>query len=282
MKKLLLLILFGLSLYTTQAQDTIQIGTGTASSVLSPFQFGSAFNCTGILCFSNSIGRSGTIVGIAYQRSASDLNLVLDGCKIRLKHTTETLFDAGQIYDTTGYTTVFQGNMPNTTANGWEYITLQTPFVYNGVDNLDILNSRENGTQYGNSVVTHRYSSGSGRIRRVTGTTTTALVSGTTVYATTSFITNVVLIFQSATGLEARLVGNGLQVHQFAGSTKFSVKITGKSDGKVSLVNTTGQVVKHFDASEAQTDYDLADLSAGIYFVKATVNGEVVTRRVVR
>jgi hypothetical protein len=62
---------------------------------------------------------------------------VLNNWTIRMKHTTKTAYASGPYFQTTGWTTVYQGS-EQPTPIGWRYFHLQTPFEYNGSNNLFI------------------------------------------------------------------------------------------------------------------------------------------------
>ncbi|MFI0425319.1 MAG: hypothetical protein ACH34V_00035 [Flavobacterium sp.] len=94
---------------------------------------------------------SGNITTVSFQLS----NFVASSCNnltIRMKHTTATTLNAFQSGTTQVYTTA--SFVPSTT--GWVTFTLNTPFVWNGTDNLlvEIVHNAEN---FGNGTGTRTY-----------------------------------------------------------------------------------------------------------------------------
>ncbi len=54
---------------------------------------------------------------------------------IRMKHTTRSDYSSQPYFETSGWTVVYQNNEPATPI-GWRYFVLQTPYEYNGTNNL--------------------------------------------------------------------------------------------------------------------------------------------------
>ena len=59
----------------------------------------------------------------------------LNNWTIRMKHTSRTSYSSSPYFETTGWTTVYQNN-EQPTPIGWRFFHLQTPFEYNGSNNL--------------------------------------------------------------------------------------------------------------------------------------------------
>lgn len=132
---------------SVSAQSYVEIGTGTVSTSYPTY---SVWNngWFSMIQPQSAVGTSKTITKIAIncingpKTSANQ--------KIYLKHTTSSIF-ADANYEnpvSNGYTLVYDGPI---TFNGWTEITLSTPFLYNGSDNLIIhYENRSNSANYAN------------------------------------------------------------------------------------------------------------------------------------
>jgi len=99
---------------------------------------------TQVIYLASEIGAAKTIISLAlniYQAPGQTLN----NWTIRMKHTSQSYYSGYPLFETTGWTTVFQGNEPPTPI-GWRYFSFQQPFEYNGTDNLMIDFSHNNSS----------------------------------------------------------------------------------------------------------------------------------------
>ena len=116
-------------------QATICIGTGTTAISDYPFNTYWWANRTQMLWTSAEInsnaGTAGYITRIGFQISVAAAQ-TMNGFMIRIQHTTNTTVTG---FTVSGWTNAFIGTytVPGT---GWQYINLQTPFPYNGTQNL--------------------------------------------------------------------------------------------------------------------------------------------------
>ncbi|MBK8036327.1 MAG: hypothetical protein IPK22_04225 [Verrucomicrobiaceae bacterium] len=122
---------------------TTTIGDGLFQSTVPLYTFQS--DCRGQIIYKRSeAGPARRITGLALNISQSS-TFVYNSFTLRLKHTSLSNFNASQNWETSGWTTVWQGNHTfNTT--GWVVFTFTTPFDYNGVDNLMLDISTDNTT----------------------------------------------------------------------------------------------------------------------------------------
>lgn len=123
--------------YVTDAVQII-IGTGTTNTYLYPMHCGQAYSVAEDIYLQSEIGYYGRIMNLAYSKASGTALNPIESVAIFMKHTTEETLATGP-WDTTGYTRVYAGPFPNTATTGWMEITLNTPFLYNNVDNLKIL-----------------------------------------------------------------------------------------------------------------------------------------------
>ncbi len=117
------------------AQTTACIGTGSVSCTSYPFNTYWYGNRSQVLYLASEImsnqGSAGSITKIGFNVSTLP-GQTMNGFNINLQNTTNTTISG---FTTSGWTNVFTGNyMPEGT--GWQYITLTTPYVWNGSSNL--------------------------------------------------------------------------------------------------------------------------------------------------
>jgi len=109
---------------------TACIGSGN-TSVSYPFYTYYHDSRTQMIYTSSEIGASGYIARIGFN-VASAAPQVMNGFNVLMQHTTSSTISG---FVNTNWTTVYTGTytVPGT---GWQYIDLQTPFYYNGTQNL--------------------------------------------------------------------------------------------------------------------------------------------------
>ncbi len=158
MKKVITLLipLLVLSGFALKAQTTVTVGNGTTAQgwpyytfymdsrtqmLYTPAEMFSGGACAGTI---NQIGFN---VGTAYSQ-------VMNGFNVRLQNTSQSSFTGSFIES--GWTTVLSGtySVPGT---GWQYLTLTTPFYWNGTDNL-ALEICFNNTSYTSSTTVYCHS----------------------------------------------------------------------------------------------------------------------------
>ena len=95
-------------------------------------------NCrTQTIYTSSDIGDSGNLVAIALNINSLVVS-DFDRLTIRIKPTTQTSYSGSPYYQTSGWTTVFDGPAVVDMVNNWWQIDFTTPFNYNSADNLFI------------------------------------------------------------------------------------------------------------------------------------------------
>lgn len=89
---------------------------------------------TQVIYLQSEIGDARTITDLAlniYEAAGQTLN----NWTIRMKHTTQSEYVGYPLFETSGWTVVYEGDEAATPI-GWRYFAFQTPFEYNGADNL--------------------------------------------------------------------------------------------------------------------------------------------------
>ncbi len=132
-------IIFAIQGFTQQGEITIGNGTSTTSYVPMHCNYDYSYSQT-IYTSSEIIG--GTISQIAYYMTSSTSRTeVID---IYAGNTTKNSFSSTTDYvPLSSLTQVYSGSC--TFVQGWNYITLTTPFIYNGTDNLVIAVDKNTG-----------------------------------------------------------------------------------------------------------------------------------------
>ncbi|MBP5573695.1 MAG: hypothetical protein J6X40_05960, partial [Bacteroidales bacterium] len=118
--------------WAANAQTTVTIGEGTATSNTNPIGTYYNYSITEQLYTAEEIGMAGTISSISFYYmgiAANDLPITVYMANVDAEDLTSgiSLADAEQ---------VFSGTLPVTTTAGWVTINLATPFAYDGTSSL--------------------------------------------------------------------------------------------------------------------------------------------------
>jgi len=142
MKKLILLfsLIAILALSTLGFADTVQIGTGTATTSYLPIYGFYGYNYTQQIYLQTQINKSGNITKLRFFYVSGAITNSKDWV-IYMGHTTKTSFSSTTDWvPLANLTQVFAGDVSSylPAANNWMEIPLTTPFNYNNTDNLVI------------------------------------------------------------------------------------------------------------------------------------------------
>jgi len=141
MKRLLFSIaLLALFFSFSKAQTYVQIGEGTESSSM-PYTSWS-YSWAKALYSGDELGGTKTITKISLESGSAK---TLDNQKIYLKTTTDNALTGTYEDPSANYTLVYSGSYSVT--SGWNEITLDTPFEYNGSENLVVYWINEAGSE---------------------------------------------------------------------------------------------------------------------------------------
>ena len=142
-------LLFGALGASAQAPVTITIGTGTAQSNIPPFGNTQAQAWTQSIYTADNfsaIPAGGTITAIAYECKRVHSGFDAPEITIYMGHTDKSVSASMSDWvPMTDLTQVYKGYDAQPFTTGWNTINLNTPFLYNGTDNLVICIFR-NGT----------------------------------------------------------------------------------------------------------------------------------------
>lgn len=250
----------------SSAQNVI-LGSGTAISVFSPINRTNDYCVYEVIYLQSQIALPGTISTIGFQRFDGTNTDSIENVRIYLKHTNLSQIAAGT-YDTSGYTQVFAGSFPNDAGAGWREVALSTPFVYDNVNNLQVLIVKDYQPAIANTPVTPRWlytniSPSPVRARRYYGA---APITVSTSLTTTSFTSNARLTFLSTGVVE---IGD-LEAHVYPNPSNSLVnfEIPVADDELFLLVtNQLGQTIKTESVLPGTTTALRFD-TPGIYFYR--------------
>ena len=148
-------------------REIIQIGEGLDNDpyVLYPTNTYWRYTLNEQILLASEIGTAGTINSIAYYSSynSGGFASTVRNVDIYMKHTTKSSFSGLTDWDQVAATDlVYSGNVEFIGASGWTTIELQTPFQYNGTDNL-IVAFDDNTGSYPGCIYFGRHNTGDNR-----------------------------------------------------------------------------------------------------------------------
>ncbi|PIZ92421.1 MAG: hypothetical protein COX82_04850 [Candidatus Magasanikbacteria bacterium CG_4_10_14_0_2_um_filter_41_10] len=133
----------GASIYTiaiATSTPVVQTSVGTATTNNNQLPVNRCFDYSAseiIYLQSELGGMTGNVTSLDFYKASGEAGVTISGVTIYMKHTSATTLSTGTT-TLTGYTQVYSGSFPNTVANGWVSVDLDTPFVYNGTDNIEL------------------------------------------------------------------------------------------------------------------------------------------------
>jgi len=233
---------------------------------------------TNILLLASEIlanqGAPGNVVKVGFNVITAD-PAPMNGFKVKLQNTTATSLTG---FVSTGWTICYDGvfTLPGT---GWQYITLTTPFYWNGTDNLliEICYNNSSYTQYSPVYATANADKTWGQYSDLSsGDGCTQLTSGT---AQTNR-PNVSLVLNLVTNQEriASTIPTKFKLYQnypnpFNPITVIKFDLPKESFVKLKIFDVLGREVKtlvnEVKLSGSYTiDFNASDLSSGVYFYR--------------
>ncbi len=233
-------------------------------------------------------GSAGNIMKIGFDVTTA-ASQVMNGFKVKIKNTTATSIST---FDAAGFTTVFDGSysVPGT---GVQYITLQTPYYWNGTSNIVVEICFNNSSYTSNSTVVATPMSGRnvhGHSDLSSGDGCTGITSAGSSYTA---LPKICLEVTPATGTE--LIGTTVPEtyslsqnypNPFNPTTKINFAIPKQGFVNLKVYDILGRVVKNLisevkAAGYYSVDFNASELSSGVYFYKVDVNGFTDVKRMV-
>ena len=133
--KILSLLVLLLTAATGAWADEVVIGEGTETTYYFPIVNFFNFSCTEEIYTADEIGTEGTINAISFYYNYGEA-YTCSNVKMFMKHVTRSVFESNTDCEPLSETDlVWEGSIAPTEA-GWYTFTLDTPFEYNGTDNL--------------------------------------------------------------------------------------------------------------------------------------------------
>ena len=146
----------------------ITIGSGSSTNAYIPTYAYYKYSLTEQIFTAAEIGQSGTITAISFKVSNS--KSTTRTLAVYMKHTTKTAFTSKKGWESVSSSNLVYSGSVTFNASGWTTITLSTPFVYNGTNNL-LLAVDDNTGSYvsssSNSPKFYVYSTGANRALRI-------------------------------------------------------------------------------------------------------------------
>ena len=161
MKKNYILTLLLSFLFTLSFQAQVVVGEGAVVNEEMPIEPFYKFSYTQVIYLANEINASGSITGLKYNATAETDLANSDYWDIWIGHTTLEAhpsadgFNGDQWVDISELTQVYSGNV--TISDGVVSITLDTPFDYNGTDNLMVAVNETSNTNNAYDAATHDF-----------------------------------------------------------------------------------------------------------------------------
>ena len=144
-----------LSLISYQLEAQIQIGSGTLTQTNVPINTNWGYNYSQQIYLASEIGVSGTITSIQFYCGAAYATNSTSWV-VYMGHTSQASFSNSTNWiPATSLTNVFAGTV-SFTSNNWMTVVLDSPFIYNGTDNL-VIAVDENSPNFASTSSSWRY-----------------------------------------------------------------------------------------------------------------------------
>ncbi len=144
MKKIVLILSIMLFTASLAFGSFIEIGTGTSTNYYVPFYGYYDYGWSRVIYLQSEIGSAIDINKISYDVSNTPSGYAMTDQRIYMKHTSDATFSSGDYEDISTYTEVYNGPI-TWDGTGWHDISLDTPFSYNGTDNLIVYYQNQRG-----------------------------------------------------------------------------------------------------------------------------------------
>jgi hypothetical protein len=271
--------------FTIIAQTTACVGTGS-SSCSYPFYTYYEDSKTDMLYTASEIiangGSTGQIKKIGFD-VISAASQTMNGFEIKMQHTSATSLSG---FVTTGWTTVYSGtySVPGT---GLQYITLTTPFAWNGEDNVLIEICFHNTSWTSNSTVKGTSASGKTWHRHLDNNVGCSLTGGTS----QTNRPNICFVIDLLTGTQ-NISSNTPKKYSlsqnypnpFNPTTKISFDLPKQGFVSLKIYDVLGKEVaklvnEHRNAGNHIIDFNASYLSSGVYYYRIEAGNFVETKK---
>ena len=281
MKKLFLIVSLAMALMANA--QTITIGDGIGMTEVVPYNTFYNYSFTEQIFLASEIEYAGNIKAVSFRLAYSYNTEHTSDIVVYLKNVSRSTFE-----DTSDYEPVTDGDIvfsgPWTIPadyDGWITIEFDTPFAYNGIDNL-LIAVDENSDDYAI------------RYFRYTDTPNTVIsycsdIWNLNPYDLGSFVgpkevsqyrANTKLVFGGSVGLDEDNV-NSLSVYPNPNHGLFNLNLP-EEDCDIAVTNALGQQVYQQNNAKGLTTLNIEGMSDGVYFVTVKSGNVVSTMKVVK
>ncbi len=281
MKKLLLIASLAMALMANA--QTITIGEGNGMTDAVPYNTFYNYSFTEQIFLANEIDYAGNIKAVSFRLAYSYNTEYTSDIVVYLKNVSRSTFEDTSDYEpVTEEDIVFSGpwTIP-ADYDGWITIEFDTPFAYNGTDNL-LIAVDENSEDYAI------------RYFRFTDTPNTVLSYCSDIwnldpYNLSSFVGpkevshyrgNIKLVFGGNVGIDEGSV-NALSVYPNPNKGQFSLNLP-EEDCEIAVYNAIGQQVYQQSNTKGKTTFSLEGLDEGMYFGTVKSSSAVSTFKFVK
>ena len=146
----------------------VTIGSGSSTNAYIPTYAYYKYSLTEQIFTAAEIGQSGTITAISFK--VSNAKSTTRTLAVYMKHTTKTSFTSKKGWEAVSSSNLVYSGSVTFSASGWTTITLNTPFEYNGTNNLLLAVDDNTGSYVSSSSDSPKfyvYSTGTNRALRV-------------------------------------------------------------------------------------------------------------------
>ncbi|NLO43354.1 MAG: hypothetical protein GX106_00110, partial [Candidatus Cloacimonetes bacterium] len=148
MKRQLLLILLIMAMSLGFAA-TYQIGSGAVTLNYVPFYGLYDYSSSKAIYTAAEIAAAGLnspegLIAIGYEIANTPNNYLMEDQFVYMRHTDATVYEDNNMVSSDGFTLVYSGDI-TFNGGGWFYLTLDTPFPYDGSSGIEILWENRDG-----------------------------------------------------------------------------------------------------------------------------------------
>ena len=147
---------------TTTAPEIGNSGSSSTYQNGSPYNFYYKYTMNEMLYTASEVGTAGTITDVAFYVASRRNSISPTSVKIYMTTTSNSSLSTSSPFYASNLTLVYSGTPTMGTSTGWETLTLDTPFVYNGTDNLVIVTTQSIANY--DSTLKYRVSSATGKM----------------------------------------------------------------------------------------------------------------------
>lgn len=247
----------------------LTLGNGTSTSYNAPYNnfYGNSWN--EMIYTASEIGTAGTIKSIAFNVSSASA-YTCDQIKIYMGHTTKNEHASTSDWTPLSDLTLvyLANNITIGASTGWETRVLNTPFNYNGVDNLVVVVTHAAGSDYTSSL-NYYYTSHTNRdlYRQLDGNASYAEHPGSNTGTRGSYVPNMkinitdcgdAILCAAPTNVTVSNVTTNSAVVTWTGTaSSYILKVTGPN-GSEDITGITGNTYTLTNLQPSQTNYTVA------------------------